>query len=164
MANLVSYTPSVTIGVMFKVSTKGDYGLLLMTALAKHFVSNGPEFVSLKMIAEEKNLSLSYISQLIIPLKNAGLLESREGLYGGYRLSKNPSQISLLEILETIEGPIAPVKCCDSKSEKCQCESACNVQSAWHEAIEVLAHYLRSRKLSDLLEKKTSSPIVFTNF
>lgn len=149
---------------MFKVSTKGDYGLLLMTALGEKYRAGNHEFISLKTVAEEKNLSLSYISQLIIPLKNAGLLESREGLYGGYRLSKNPSQISLLEILETIEGPIAPVKCCDSKSEKCQCESVCNVQSAWHEAIEVLAHYLRSRKLADLLEKKTDSPIVFTNF
>ena len=147
---------------MFKVSTKGDYGLLLMTALAEHFIQNGVAIVSLKMIAEEKNLSLSYISQLILPLKNAGLVLSKEGLGGGYRLAKHPSQISLLEILEALEGPIAPVRCCNEKADKCQCESSCNAKSAWHDAISLLQHHLESRKLFDLIRKKPDESIIFS--
>lgn len=147
---------------MFKVSTKGDYGLLLMTALAEHFVKNGMALVSLKMIAEEKNLSLSYISQLILPLKNAGLVLSKEGLGGGYLLAKHPSEISLLEILEALEGKIAPVKCTSAKLEKCQCENSCNAKSAWHDAISLLAHHLESRKLFDLIRKKPDESIIFS--
>lgn len=149
---------------MFKVSTKGDYALLIMTALAMRR-GNG-EFVSLKKIAEEKRLPFAYISQLMLRLKKVGLVESKEGLNGGYRLKKEPSNISLMEILEATEGKISPVKCCSEKSGPCQCESVCGVKYAWQDAIQLLDQFFSAKKLSDLMEQPdtsstASSPITF---
>ncbi len=147
----------------------------MMTALAEKYTAKARmpnAFISLKKIAEEKHLSFSYLSQLVLPMKKSGLVESKEGLNGGYRLSRDPSKITLMEILETTEGKIAPVKCCgetNEKKEPCQCESVCGVKYAWQDAIELLANYLSSIKLSDLLKKNTDinganigAPIIFT--
>lgn len=139
---------------MFKVSTKGDYALLLMTALAEKWEAPDGSFVSLKKIAKEKHLSFPYLSQLVLSLKKAGLVESKEGFSGGYRLSQNPSEISLISILEATEGKIAPVKCCREKENQCQCETVCDVKYAWQDAIEILRHFLQTRKLSHLVKGK----------
>lgn len=136
---------------MFKISTKGDYGLLLLSALAESY-QNSETFVALKEIAKAKNLSLSYISQIIIPLKNAGLVESKEGHLGGYRLAKPPREISMMEVLEALEGPITPVRCCDNKAGKCGSESYCNVKYTWQDARTLLAQFLKTRTLDDILQ------------
>lgn len=153
---------------MFRVSTKGDYALLLMTALAEKWSvdsidAEGQHFVSLKKVAGEKHLSFSYLSQLVLPLKDAGLVESKKGIYGGYRLTKAPSEISLLEILEVTEGKIAPVKCSSEKNGPCQCETVCGVKYAWQDAIDLLGHFLKSRKLSNLIMRKADPSIIFTS-
>lgn len=70
-----------------KISTKGRYGLTIMMALAKKY-GEGP--VSLKSIAKENNLSEHYLEQLIAPLRNATLVKSVRGAYGGYMLTKAP--------------------------------------------------------------------------
>lgn len=136
---------------MFKISTKGDYGLLIMSALAEHARGKNKQFIPLKRVAEEKKLSLKYISQLILPLKRAGLVESKEGAGGGYRLKKNPEDISLLRILEILEGPVAHVRCCENRGAKCGSEPFCNVKSTWTGARDLLSAFLRSKTLADTL-------------
>ncbi len=106
---------------MFKISTRGDYGLLMLSALAK-MQRDGREFVPLKEIAMAKKLSIPYVSQIILCLKEAGFVTSKEGRDGGYRLAKDAAQIPMMEVLEVLEGPIAPVKCCEKgmiKKKKC---------------------------------------------
>jgi Rrf2 family protein len=146
---------------MFKISTKGDYGLLLMQALAE---CDNEEFVSLKKVADEKQLSSSYLSQIVIPLKEAGLVESKEGLRGGYRLTKPSEKITMLEILEALEGKIAPTKCIEEDDcSGCKCSDGCNVKNTWREATDMLHHFLSSRTLRDLSKKTTSNTILFTS-
>ncbi|MEK7523636.1 MAG: Rrf2 family transcriptional regulator [Patescibacteria group bacterium] len=135
---------------MFKVSTKGDYGLLLLSALAEK-MREGKKFVALKEIAEAKNLSLSYLSQIIIPLKEAGLVTSKEGREGGYCLSRSAREITIMEILETLEGPVSPVRCCENKGAKCGSESQCNIKFTWQDAKIVLTQFLKSKTLEDTL-------------
>ena len=89
-------------------------------------------------------------------------MESKEGSNGGYRLVKAPSEISLMDILEATEDKIAPVKCSNEKNGPCQCEKVCGVKYAWEDAIAMLNHFFRSRKLSDILKKKIDSSIIFT--
>lgn len=134
---------------MFKISTKGDYGLLLLAALAKVH-ADGKSFVALKEIASAKHLSLPYISQIVNSLKRAGLVESKEGLGGGYRLSRSPDSITVIEILEALEGPVAPVKCCTANKEKCGAEPYCEVKSTWHEAKKMMIEFLRNKTLKDI--------------
>lgn len=89
-----------------KISTKGRYGLTIMMELAAKF-GEGP--TSLKSIAERNQLSEHYLEQLVAPLRNAGLVKSIRGAYGGYILSKNPAEITSGDIIRILEGPISPV-------------------------------------------------------
>ncbi|MEK3882734.1 Rrf2 family transcriptional regulator [Paenibacillus sp. PL2-23] len=89
-----------------KISTKGRYGLTIMMELAVKF-GDGP--ISLKSIAERNQLSEHYLEQLVAPLRNAGLVKSIRGAYGGYILSKNPAEITSGDIIRILEGPISPV-------------------------------------------------------
>lgn len=90
-----------------KISTKGRYGLTIMIELAKHH-GEGP--TSLKTIAQTHGLSEHYLEQLIAPLRNAGLVKSIRGAYGGYVLAKEPESITSGDIIRVLEGPITPVE------------------------------------------------------
>ncbi|RFU61498.1 Rrf2 family transcriptional regulator [Bacillus sp. V59.32b] len=90
-----------------KISTKGRYGLTIMIELAKHH-GEGP--TSLKTIAQAHDLSEHYLEQLIAPLRNAGLVKSIRGAYGGYVLAKDPESITSGDIIRVLEGPISPVE------------------------------------------------------
>jgi Rrf2 family transcriptional regulator, cysteine metabolism repressor len=90
-----------------KISTKGRYGLTIMIELAKHH-GEGP--MSLKTIAQANDLSEHYLEQLIAPLRNAGLVKSIRGAYGGYVLGDEPSKITSGDIIRVLEGPISPVE------------------------------------------------------
>jgi Rrf2 family protein len=136
---------------MFKISTKGDYGLLLLSALAEEY-AKGEVFIALKEIAKKKHLSLPYISQIILPLKNAGLVMSKEGKHGGYRLAREPSKITMMEVLEILEGPVSPVRCCDNKAGKCGSESYCNVKFTWQDAKNLLIYFLKNKTLADTVK------------
>ncbi|WP_368505460.1 Rrf2 family transcriptional regulator [Alkalihalophilus sp. As8PL] len=95
-----------------KISTKGRYGLTIMMALAK---KSGEGPVSLKSIAKEYNLSEHYLEQLISPLRNAMLVKSVRGAYGGYMLSKDAKEITAGDIIRVLEGPISPVEVMDDE-------------------------------------------------
>ncbi|OIJ16608.1 transcriptional regulator [Anaerobacillus alkalidiazotrophicus] len=90
-----------------KISTKGRYGLTIMMALAKKY-GEGP--ISLKSIAKDHDLSEHYLEQLIAPLRNALLVKSVRGAYGGYMLAKEANQITAGDIIRVLEGPISPVE------------------------------------------------------
>ena len=90
-----------------KISTKGRYGLTIMIELAKRF-GEGP--ISLKTIAHTHDLSEHYLEQLISPLRNAGLVKSVRGAYGGYILAHEPANITSGDIISVLEGPISPVE------------------------------------------------------
>lgn len=90
-----------------KISTKGRYGLTIMIELAKKF-GDGP--ISLKSIAQTHGLSEHYLEQLIAPLRNARLVKSVRGAYGGYVLAYNPKDITAGDIIRVLEGPISPVE------------------------------------------------------
>ncbi|WP_226036997.1 cysteine metabolism transcriptional regulator CymR [Aquibacillus saliphilus] len=90
-----------------KISTKGRYGLTIMIELAKNY-GNGP--VSLKTIAKDNDLSEHYLEQLVAPLRNASLVKSVRGAYGGYILAKAASEITAGDIIRVLEGPITPVE------------------------------------------------------
>lgn len=89
-----------------KISTKGRYGLTIMMELAAKY-GEGP--TSLKSIAEKNQLSEHYLEQLIAPLRNAGLVKSVRGAYGGYILAKDAASITAGDVIRVLEGPISPV-------------------------------------------------------
>ncbi|RIV28583.1 Rrf2 family transcriptional regulator [Alicyclobacillaceae bacterium I2511] len=89
-----------------KISTRGRYGLMLLVDLAQHDVGNP---ISLKSVAERQGLSEHYLEQLIAPLRNAGLVRSIRGAYGGYVLAKSPAEMTAKQVLSLLEGPVTIV-------------------------------------------------------
>ncbi|MFS0727414.1 cysteine metabolism transcriptional regulator CymR [Paenibacillus sp. 1P07SE] len=131
-----------------KISTKGRYGLTIMMELAMKF-GEGP--ISLKSIAERNQLSEHYLEQLIAPLRNAGLVKSVRGAYGGYILSKDPEQITSGDIIRILEGPISPV---DFTEEDDPAK-----RHLWLRIRDSIAEVLDSTTLADMISFKDESEL-----
>ncbi len=135
---------------MFTIKTKADYGLIIMLDLAKNYKK---DFLPLSNILKEKNISNNYLTQIAQYFLQAGLIISREGSGGGYKLSRPPQKISILEILEAIEGHEISIKCLSKKKEKCSCEKKCDTRKAWQGIVGDIKKVLGRKKLSDLIKK-----------
>lgn len=100
-------------------STRAEYGVRVMVALANEQVTEGQaaEPASLAQIAEDNGLPFAYLEHLAARLKKAGLVESRRGPRGGYLLAKPAGEISMAQIVEALEGQIAPIECISSTGE-----------------------------------------------
>jgi Rrf2 family cysteine metabolism transcriptional repressor len=95
-------------------STKAEYGVRLMVELGRQAGGDHPEEaepVSLGAVAEAETLPLSYLEHLVAKLREAELVRSVRGAHGGYRLAKPASEIAMLDVVEALEGPIAPMEC-----------------------------------------------------
>ncbi|WP_018133497.1 cysteine metabolism transcriptional regulator CymR [Effusibacillus pohliae] len=123
-----------------KLSTKGRYGVTLMVDLAL-YQGEGP--ISLKTIAEREDLSEHYLEQLIAPLRNAGLVRSIRGAYGGYVLAKSPNEITVGDVIRVLEGPITIV---DNPDDE--------LNYLWEEVRNAINQVLDSVTLADVAERK----------
>ena len=133
---------------MMRLSTKGRYGARLMLELALNY-GNGP--VLLKDIARRQEISEGYLEHLLPPLKAAGLVNSTRGAHGGYMLAKAPSEITLREVVQVLEGSLSPVECVDTPSV-CQRVRSCVTRDIWKELGEKISHTLESITLKDMVE------------
>jgi Rrf2 family protein len=140
---------------VIKVSTKGRYGTRLMLNLARHYNSDNRSVI-LRNVAEEEEISLRYLEQIIIPLKIFKLVKSVRGAGGGYTLARKPSEITICQILEALEGSCALVDCVADK-DFCQRLPGCAAHEIWKEASQVLRDYFEKvtlQYLLDICEKK----------
>ncbi|MBD3183501.1 Rrf2 family transcriptional regulator [Candidatus Poribacteria bacterium] len=135
-----------------KLSTRARYGARLMLDLAIHY-NKGQQL--LKDIAQRQSVSDKYLWQLINPLKVAGLVSSTRGAHGGYNLAKKPSDITLREIIETLEGPLCIVECVDNP-EICDKAEECVTIGIWEEASNRLKEFFESISLQDMVEMSES--------
>ncbi len=124
-----------------KISTKGRYGLMLLVDLANH---EGSSPISLKSVAERQSLSEHYLEQLIAPLRNAGFVRSIRGAYGGYVLARPKSEITVKDIIFTLEGPITVV---DDEVED-------GLDELWNRLRTAIYDVLDSLTLDDLVQMK----------
>ncbi|MDP2789842.1 MAG: Rrf2 family transcriptional regulator [bacterium] len=106
-------------------STRTDYSLIMLRALAS---SKG--FVSLRIVAKNNRLPYRYVSRLAGDMKKAGILKSREGVLGGYALAKKPKDIRLIDVIELLDGPMAPSRCTASPGT-CPREAFCTLKPHW---------------------------------
>jgi Rrf2 family transcriptional regulator, cysteine metabolism repressor len=132
-------------------STKGEYGVRLMVQLGRH-VGSGP--ASLAEIAAEEDLPRAYLEQLVVSLREAGLVISTRGAHGGYELARPPETISMAEVLRALEGPIAPMMCASDDPEHatlCDRSARCTVNVLWVRVRDAVAGALDSMTLADLV-------------
>lgn len=140
---------------MIRVSTKGRYGTRLMLNLARHY-NSGNEAVILRNIAEEEQISIRYLEQIIIALKIYRLVKSIRGAGGGYTLARKPAEITVCQILEALEGSCGLVDCVDD-STFCDRLPSCAAYEVWKEASQILKTYFEQVTLQhvlDICEKK----------
>lgn len=129
-----------------KISTKGRYGLRIMTDIA---VNGNEGCVSLKDIAEREHLSEKYLEQIINQLSKAGLVKSLRGAKGGYHLTREAEKITVEDILKATEGSLAPVACAED-NEKCQNYCDCVTSFIWTEIYKATIGVVSSITLKDL--------------
>lgn len=136
-------------------STKAEYGVRLMVELGRQ---PGSAPVSLGAVAAAENLPLSYLEHLVAKLRNAGLVDSTRGAHGGYRLAREAADITMQEVVEALEGQIAPMECFHETPEGrvlCSHESddqACSTKLLWTRVQSGVTRALAGTTLKELVE------------
>jgi Rrf2 family cysteine metabolism transcriptional repressor len=143
-------------------STKAEYGVRLMVELGRRAgdaVPEDAEPVSLGAVAEAETLPLSYLEHLVAKLRAAGLVTSMRGAHGGYRLAREAGEITMLDVVEALEGPIAPMECFHVDREgrvlcshETDADRACATKLLWTRVQGGVTRALAGTTLADLVE------------
>jgi Rrf2 family protein len=132
-----------------------------MVQLGRHY-GQGP--ASLAEIAAEEDLPRAYLEQLVMSLRDAGLVTSTRGARGGYELTTSPDKTRMSEVLRALEGPIAPMMCASEDPEHglvCDRTSSCTVNLLWVRIRDAIAGALDSMTLADLVPPR-ATPLILT--
>lgn len=133
-----------------KLSTKGRYGTQVMLDLALH---HGKGRILLKDIAKRQGISESYLEHLMPLLKAAKLVNSSRGAHGGYTLAKPPHGVKLIDIIQALEGTLAPAECVTTP-RVCRRAKSCVARDIWTEVKDAIDKVLESNTLQDLVERQ----------
>lgn len=133
-----------------RLSSMADYAVVIMSAAARHC---GGARVSAGQLAGETGLPAPTVQKLVSKLTWAGLLRSSRGVGGGLKLARPPAAISIADIVEAVEGPIALTACVEQGKHDCTLESACLVKPHWPQVNAALRGALAQVTLTQLVEE-----------
>jgi len=133
-----------------KISTKGRYALRMLLDLA---VNDKGGYTALRDVAERQNISKKYLEQIVPVLHKAEILVTTRGFQGGYKLAREPKDIKVGEVLRLTEGNLAPVVCLETEKNSCKRSGECVTLHIWEGLQKVIADYLDSITLQDMIEK-----------
>ena len=136
---------------MLRVTKLTDYATVVLTVLA----SEPDAVASAAGLAERAGLEAPTVAKLLKPLAQAGLVEAFRGTNGGYRLARAPGDISLVEIVEAMEGPLGMTEC-SVHAGSCGIEQSCGVRANWRRINDVVADALRGVSLAQMLAPPAS--------
>ena len=131
-----------------RLSSLTDYAVVLLSAAARH--CGGAARMNATLLAEETGVPLPTAQKLVSRLSAAGLIESTRGTGGGFRLSRPPSAITLADIVEAVEGPIAMTACVDASDHDCSIEGNCRVKPHWNAVNQAVRGALAGVTLAQL--------------
>lgn len=139
---------------MFKISTRGQYALLIMTELAE---SDPEKYVPLKLLSHRHNLSKKYLEQIFIQLSKSGLVVALCGNNGGYKLSRKPEEYTAGEILRVMEGDLVPASIFESNVVKDQ-----GNQDFWTNFETAINSYVDSVTLDKIVAQNQNGEYLYT--
>ena len=139
-----------------RLSSLADYAVVLMSAAARHC---GHARINAAQLAEETHIPLPTVQKLVSKLSAAGLLRSVRGAGGGFKLARPAAAVTLADIIEAIEGPIAMTACCETGRHDCGMEGSCSVQPHWAQVNDAVRGALAGVSLTSL----TRSPTPFVS-
>ena len=143
-----------------RLSKRGEYGLRAMIMMAEPSKPNDPlPMVQIKEIAQREQISAKFLEQILLTLKNAGLLHSKMGVGGGYYLARPPKEITLGQIFRTLDGPVAPIRCVSQMAyEPCGCpdEETCGLRLVMGDVRNAIADILDNTSLADVTRRQAA--------
>jgi FeS assembly SUF system regulator len=144
-------TSSVRIGIlrfeiMLRITKISDYGVVVLACFARH---SGSSVLSAMAIAESTGLPAPTVSKILKVLAHGGLVRSYRGPQGGYELSRPPEDISLVEAIEVIEGPLAVTECSGTVADNCEHEY-CELRGYWPRVNTILRGALASISIAQI--------------
>ena len=136
-----------------KLSLRGEYALRALLVLG---LNCDKPLVRIQTISDQQNIPKRFLEQILNDLKSAGLVQSKRGMAGGYRLARRPEDISLAAVVRHVEGALAPVSCVSQRFyEKCSCpdESRCPIRSVMKEIRDAIVQIAERVTLAELRER-----------
>jgi Rrf2 family protein len=136
-----------------KLSVRGEYALRALIVLGQNYDQS---VVRIQTISEQQNIPKRFLEQILNDLKSAGVVESRRGVTGGYRLAQPPDHITLAVVIRHVEGALAPVSCVSERFyEKCSCpdEARCAIRNVMKEVRDAIVSILEEVTVADLCER-----------
>jgi len=136
-----------------KLSLRGEYALRALLVLGLNY---DQRVVRIKAISEQQNIPKRFLEQILNDLKSAGMVQSRRGVAGGYRLARRPEEISLAAVVRHVEGALAPVSCVSERFyEKCSCpdEARCAIRSVMKEIRQAVVTIAEHVTIGELCER-----------
>jgi len=136
-----------------RLSKRGEYGLRAMIMLATPGPDGHPAVLQIREISRHEQIPAKFLEQILLSLKNAGLLHSKMGVGGGYHLAKPPAEITFGHIVRILDGPLAPVKCVSQMAyEPCGCpdEETCGLRLVMSDVRNAIANLLDGTSLADV--------------
>ena len=138
---------------MLRVTKLTDYATLVLTVLA----ARPEQVLSAPDLAEQAGLEAPTVAKVLKPLAQAGLVEGFRGANGGYRLARPAGGISLIEIVEAMEGPLG-MTACSVHAGQCGIEDSCGMRASWRRINDVVADALRAVTLAEMANPTAASP------
>ena len=138
-----------------KLSVRGEYALRALIVLGLDYLEDD-SVVRIQEVSKRQNIPKRFLEQILNDLKSGGIVESKRGVAGGYRLKRSPDHISLAEVIRHIEGPLAPVSCVSERFyEKCSCpdEKKCAIRSVMKEVRDAVVKILEVVTVAQLCER-----------
>ena len=136
------------------ISTRGRYALRVMIDLAENDCGS---YIPLKDIAARQGISKKYLEIIVKEMVAGGLLVGASGKGGGYKLLREPEEYSIGEIIELMEGPLAPVSCLAGDAAPCPRASECETLPLWAEYDRLTHDFFYGKHLSDVIRKTAGS-------
>ena len=139
-----------------RISKRGEYGLRAMILLAAPQADGQPAMMQIREISEREKIPAKFLEQILLTLKNAGLLQSKMGVGGGYHLARATSEITLGQIVRTLDGPLAPIRCVSQMAyEPCGCpdEQTCGLRMAMGDVRNAIADILDNTTLANVTRR-----------
>lgn len=136
-----------------KLSSKGEYALRALVVLGLNY---GPNVVPIQTISEHENIPKRFLEQILHDMKSAGVVESKRGIAGGYRLSRPPEEITLAAVIRHLEGALAPVSCVSERFyARCSCpdEAKCGIRSVMKEVRDAIVKILENVTVAEMCSR-----------
>jgi Rrf2 family protein len=137
-----------------KISKRGEYGMRALIALAS--MPNQDGVMQIKDIASREQIPVKFLEQILLTLKNSGMVKSRMGSGGGYRLGKPANEITLGQVVRILDGPLAPITCVSQTAyETCGCpdEETCGLRLVMLDVRNAISNILDCTTLADVARR-----------